>query len=234
MANAILAMLTAEDRELLAPLLEQVTLRKGEVLHEPLQPVPYSYFLDSGLSSEIATNSGGERVEVGCVGSEGFSGVSLVLGVSSTAHRAFMQSDGVAQRIAAADLAKALLASRSLHMLLLRFMHVFIVQVAATGLANARYDINQRLARWLLMAHDRLRTEDLPLTHDFLSSMLGVRRSGVTDAIHVLEGNHVIRGGRGLITIRNRHELERIAGHSYGVPEAEYRRVLGRGFGLNS
>jgi CRP-like cAMP-binding protein len=100
-----------------------------------------------------------------------------------------------------------------------------MIQVAATALTNGRYEIGQRLARWLLMCQDRL-GDQLPLTHDFLALMLGVRRPGVTSAMHVLEGEQLIYAERGLIRIRSRQRLEEYAGAAYGVPEAEYRRLI--------
>jgi hypothetical protein len=110
--------------------------------------------------------------------------------------------------------------------LLLRYVHVFMIQIAATALADGRYNIEQRTARWLLMSHDRLRVDELTLTHDFLSLMLGVRWSSVTNALHTVEGEGAIKASRSLITVRSRQKLERLAGASYGLPEAEYERVL--------
>lgn len=111
--------------------------------------------------------------------------------------------------------------------LLLRYVHVFMMQVAATALADGRYNVEQRTARWLLMAHDRLENDELPLTHDFLALMLGVRRSSVTNALHVVEGSRAIKASRSLIVVRDRDKLERLPGASYGLPESEYQRVLG-------
>jgi CRP-like cAMP-binding protein len=104
------------------------------------------------------------------------------------------------------------------------------LQLAHSALANARYNIPERLARWLLMSHDRLEGNDLPLTHEFLALMLGVRRSGVTGELHVLEGSHAIRATRGNVHIRDRSKLEDIAGGCYGLPEREYERLLGFSF----
>ena len=109
--------------------------------------------------------------------------------------------------------------------ILLRFAHVFMIQIASTTLADGRYGVEKRLARWLLMCQDRL-GESLPLTHDFLALMLGVRRPSVTDALHTLEGKLLIRSERSLVTIRNRAGLTELAGSSYGLPEAEYRRLI--------
>jgi CRP-like cAMP-binding protein len=109
----------------------------------------------------------------------------------------------------------------------LRYVEAFQVQVAHTALSHGSYTIEERLARWLLMCHDRLDGDDLPLVHEFLALMLGVRRSGVTLALQILEGAGVIHAKRGLITVHDRAKLQEIAGGSYGVPEVEYRRLIG-------
>jgi CRP-like cAMP-binding protein len=118
-------------------------------------------------------------------------------------------------------------ASPSLKALLLRWVQVLMIQTAQSALANGRYTIQERLARWLLMCHDRLDGDDLPLTHEFLSLMLGVRRSGVTEALHVLEGVKIVRTSRGRIHILDREKLEEIAGDCYGLSEAEYAKLIG-------
>jgi hypothetical protein len=110
---------------------------------------------------------------------------------------------------------------------LLRYVHVFDVQVAHTALSHGSYGLEARLARWLLMCHDRLDGNDLPLVHEFLALMLGVRRAGVTETMHLLEGVHAIKATRGLITVLDRDKLEEAAGESYGVPEAELEKLIG-------
>lgn len=225
--NQLLRSMSAGDNERLRPHLEHVFLRQGQILHDVMQPIEFIHFIESGLSSEIATNSEGQRIEVGCVGQEGFTGLSAVLGVRQAPHRSFMETDGSALRITPDALLEVAVGSTSIMPILLRYVHVFMVQIAATALADGRYGVEQRTARWLLMSHDRMQGDELPLTHEFLSLMLGVRRSSVTDALHVLEGSGTIKATRGLITVRDREKLEQIAGASYGVPEAEYRRVIG-------
>jgi CRP-like cAMP-binding protein len=111
--------------------------------------------------------------------------------------------------------------------LLLKFAQVFMVQTAHTAIANARAHIDQRLARWILMAHDRIRDNTLPLKHEFLALMLGVRRAGVTEALQSLRRQKLIDTGRNQIVVRNRKGIERMARGSYGVPEKEYRRLIG-------
>jgi CRP-like cAMP-binding protein len=110
---------------------------------------------------------------------------------------------------------------------LLRYVQFLMTQTAQTAYANASFGVESRLARWILMTHDRLKRDDLPLTHEFMSMMLGTRRSSVTTATHVLEGNGLIRATRGVITVRDREKLEELAGDAYGLAEAEYERLFG-------
>lgn len=141
-------------------------------------------------------------------------------------HSTYIQVAGEAQRIKAKELRNAMSASGTLHGLLLKFVQVFMVQTAHTAIANARAHIDQRLARWILMAHDRTGDNALPLTHEFLALMLGVRRAGVTEALQSLKRQKLIHTGRNEITVLNRKLIERMAGNSYGVPEKEYRRLI--------
>ena len=119
--------------------------------------------------------------------------------------------------------------SRSLHDLFLKYVQAFMAQTAHTAMANACAKLPERLARWLLMAHDRIPGDRLALTHEFLALMLAVRRAGVTEAVHDLESRDLIEASRGEIMVCIRKGLEKIAGPFYGAPEAEYRRLLHRG-----
>jgi CRP-like cAMP-binding protein len=123
-------------------------------------------------------------------------------------------------------LSSALETSATLRTLLLRYSQAFSIQVAFTALCNGRYTIEERLSRWLLMCHDRVDGDTIPVTHDFLALMLGVRRAGVTIALQILEGDHILKATRGRIEIRDRAELLQTAGGSYGLPEAEYERLM--------
>ena len=134
---------------------------------------------------------------------------------------------GEARWIKADLLRKAMRASESLHVVLLKYVQVFMVQTAHTAIANARAQIDRRLARWILMAHDRTGDKTLALTHEFLALMLGVRRPGVTEALQSLKRLKLIDTGRNKIVVLNRNGIEKAAGHSYGVPEKEYRRLIG-------
>lgn len=224
--NVLLDMLSASDRSLLDPVLEHVTLKVRQPLFGSYEPIEHVHFFLSGLSSEIATANDRDRVEVGCVGREGLSGHSVLLGVGSSPHHAFVQVKGSALRIRSEDLRQAMDASSSLRDLLLRYVHTFMIQIASSALSDARFTIEQRLARWLLMSQDRV-GNPIALTHDFLSLMMGVRRSGVTDAMHVLEGDRLIKAERGIITILEGEQLLERAGGSYGVAEREYERIMG-------
>jgi CRP-like cAMP-binding protein len=223
--NRLLASLSAEDFERVQAHLEPFTFELREHLFWAEKAITHVTFPESGIASVVADTAEG-RFEVGMVGSEGLAGMAIVLGVDRSPHTCMVQAAGEAFRIGAAELQAAMDASGRLRALLLRFVHTFIVQISQTAFANAGYSVEERLARWLLMTHDRLEQDDMPLTHEFLSVMLGSRRPGVTLAVQMLEGAGVIRARRGRITMRDRGKLEQIAGHSYGLAEKEYSSVF--------
>jgi CRP-like cAMP-binding protein len=165
-------------------------------------------------------------VEVGLIGREGMTGSAIVLGSDRVPHETYVQVAGEGERISRVRLGEAVKASEPLRMLLLRYVQVFMVQTAQTAVANARGRLDARLARWILMAHDRVRDETLPLTHEFLALMVGVRRAGVTGTLHSLVNQKLIYTGMGKVILRDRKGLERTAGDLYGVPEAEFRRLF--------
>jgi CRP-like cAMP-binding protein len=224
--NGLLNLLTDADLDLLLPHLERVTLNASEVCIEPFIPIDYAYFLESGLSSSVFPDEHNGNSEVGVQGYEGLIGVPVLLGADRSPQRVFMQVGGTARRILTSQLRTAMDQSPRLRELLLRYAHVFLIQAAHTAHVNARFSLPHRLARWLLMAADRLGPQ-LSLTHEYVAYMLGVRRSGVTDGLHILEGKNLVWANRGLITIRDRPGLEAHAGMSYGVAEAEYGRLIG-------
>ncbi|WP_159979165.1 MULTISPECIES: Crp/Fnr family transcriptional regulator [unclassified Novosphingobium] len=172
-------------------------------------------------------SAGVQSIEVGISGRDGVIGMPLVLDSDRSPHRVFMQVGGEGFRIAAEPLQDAIDQSPSLRKLLLRYVQAFSVQQAYTALSNAIHTIEERLARWLLMTHDRQDSDDIALTHEFMSLMLAVRRPSVTIALHSLEGLGFIKASRGLVVIRSRNDLEEFAGMAYGIPEAEYKRLIG-------
>ncbi|MBW9064536.1 Crp/Fnr family transcriptional regulator [Rhizobium herbae] len=206
--------------------MERIDLALKDVLVEANQMTSHVCFIESGLASVIAESSDAETVEVGHVGREGMTGYHVLLMTETSMHRTFMQTAGSGIKVPVHALRAVFAEHPAVRDMLLRYVQCCETQLAHLALANARYSMHERLARWLLMCHDRLDGDDLPLTHEFLSLMLGVRRSGVTDQLHILEGLHAIRATRGNIRIVNRAKLEDIAGGSYGLPEAEYRRLI--------
>jgi len=224
--NRLLTSLSPADLSLLRKLSKPVDLPVDTVLEEPNQPIQSVYFLESGIASVVAGD--GARIEVGLIGREGMSGLSIVMGDDRSVNSTFMQGGGAGFRIGAKEFGRVLHKSGTLRLSLLRYAQVFTTQVAQTAVANGRGKLEARLARWLLMAHDRFSHEAFPFTHRFLALMLGVRRPGVTVALHFLEGYGLIRATRGLINVIDRKGLEAHADPSYGVPEAEYERLIGR------
>ena len=224
-SNRLLAALSPADFKLLN--LQSVPLRLRQDLERPNRPIDDVYFPHIGFASVVAIQSKTVQVEVGLIGCEGMSGTCVVLGNDRSPHSTYIQAEGEGQRITVTDLREAMQASGSLRTLLLRYVQVFMVQTAHTAIANARATIDVRLARWLLMAQDRVRDNKLPMTHEFLALMLGVRRAGVTEALQSLVREKLITTERGVVVILNRKGLERTAGDAYGTPEAEFRRLIG-------
>lgn len=226
--NRILLSIPPENLDRIRDRLEVVDLPLRTCLVEPDKETEFVYFLEEGLASVVATSKDEhERIEIGHLGFEGFSGFHIVLGVDRTPTQTFMQVEGRGLRMTSAHLSEAIANDEVLRSRLLRYIHTYHLQLAYSALANGRYTIPERLARWLLMCHDRLGTEEMHLTHEFLALMLGVRRSGVTNEIHILEGVHAIKATRGTIRILDRDKLEELASGSYGVPEEEYDRLMG-------
>jgi CRP-like cAMP-binding protein len=225
--NRLLQALPQSNLDQLLPEFERVDVHKGDVLWSVEQPLEFAYFPESGLSSNLAVTSEGRRVEVGCFGYEGMVSTATVLGSDRAAHEVLVQVGGPWLRIRVEALRSAIRSSPPLHDLLLRYAHVFTMSVSQTAMSNGAAKIEERLARWILMSHDRLEGDELPLTHDFLALMLATRRSSVTLATQVLEGYGAIRAKRALIIVRDRGMLCDLAGRSYGPAEAEYERLIG-------
>jgi CRP-like cAMP-binding protein len=225
--NHILTSLTPADYGLIGAHLEHVELPFRYPLEAPHRPIEYVYFPEAGLVSVVAQGGRDHDIEVGVIGFDGMTGTSVLLGADRTPNSLYMQIAGRGKRIAVDRLIQAVAASPSLNKALLLFVQAFMVQASQTALANGRGKLETRLARWLLMAHDRLNSNDLALTHEYLSVMLGVRRPGVTVALQKLEGSGFIGTGRGVITVKNRAGLEAIAEGIYGTAEGEQERLTG-------
>jgi CRP-like cAMP-binding protein len=226
-SNLLLASLTADHREALAVNLKWVDLDFKEVLCKPGDRNCPAYFPVQGICSIISVTSDSVEIETGLIGREGFIGTWMILYADRCPYEVVVQGKGRALRISRAKLLEIFEAVPQVRMALLRFVHTFNIQTAHTALANGYCTIEERLARWILMSQDRLVSIDMPITHDFLSKMLAVRRSGVTDALHILEGKNAIRSTRGNVHITDRSALKVIAKGAYGYPEAEYERLIG-------
>ena len=226
--NRLLKALPADDFNLLEPSLQPMPAPLRHVMFEAHKPIEHVYFPESGFASVTMPSTTGP-IELGMIGREGLVGASpILLGVDRSPHDCFTQMAGDVLRISVADLKQAIGRSPGLGAVLLRFVQSFLVQIAQTAFANAAYTIEIRLARWLLMCHDRGQDDELGVTHEFLAMMLGVRRPGVTLATQTLEGNLLIRASRGRIVVLDRPGLEALAGESYGIAEAEYLRLIER------
>jgi CRP-like cAMP-binding protein len=225
--NRLLRALSPADIELLTPHLRLVTLKLRQELEQPDRPIRRVYFMEQGIASVVAVSMGRHRVETGLIGPEGMTGLMVLLGNHRSPNQTFIQAAGTALSIEADALRAALEKSESMLRMLLKYAQVFLIQTAQTAVANARLTLEGRLARWLLMTQDRIGQNKVPMTHEFLSVMLGVRRAGVTEALHVLEGKHAIRAMRGEIAILDRKIIEKCAGALYGLPEGEYERLFG-------
>lgn len=222
--NGLLAAMSSANLALISPKLEPLTLKTRQMLEPANKPIKHNYFLASGLASVIAIGKDGKRVEVGIIGREGMTGLPVVLGNDRSPNETFVQVEGSGARIAADDLRQAMRKSASLSRVLLNFVNAFLIQTSQTALSNATGTLEERLARWLLMAQDRLDGNEVPLTHEFLSLMLGVRRAGVTGGLNNLHRKGVIRLSRGRIEVADRDGLIKSANGTYGIPEAMARK----------
>lgn len=225
--NFLLARLSDADRNRLTPHLSLVKMTPRMPLIGPGEPIERCYFFESGVASVISTTPDGRQAEIGIIGREGMVDVAAVMGGKRTPLEVFVQMPGAAYAVPTAEVARLTDDSRDFRRLLLGFAHSFLIQVSQTALATVTLNIQDRLARWLLMSCDRSESDSFPITHEFLSLMLGVRRAGVTDAIGALADAGFITTTRGRITILNRAALEKRVGDSYGIPEANYRELVG-------
>jgi CRP-like cAMP-binding protein len=213
--NRLLSKLSEADLALLQPHLTRVDLTIRQRI-EPLdQDITHVYFVETGIVSVVAHSGDHNSIEAGLIGREGVTGIAIIMGNHRSPHEAFVQLEGRAHCIDAAPFRAAFAQSETLRTLLLRYVHIFNIQIAHTALANGRAKIEERLARWLLMVHDRIDGDEATLTHEFIAMMLGVRRPGVTDALHELEGKGLIRSLRGVVRIVDREGLEALASGTY-------------------
>ncbi len=225
--NRLLAALPAAEFASLALGLTRVTLEFGQSLHRAGDVIDYVFFPESGFISVMVVLADGHAIEIGLIGLEGAAGISVALGATTSHSETTCQTGGSAWRISAGDLTSAFARSPHVRDLILRYVEAFSIQVAQTAACNGHHELGQRLARWLLGAHDRSDREELSLTQDLIAVMLGVRRSTVSVAAGQLQKAGLIRYQHGRITIVDRVGLENAACECYEAVRGEYRRLFG-------
>ncbi len=215
--NVILLSLPADEFNLLRPHLEPVELPHSFILNEAGDKIQFAYFLNEGMTSLVVVTHDGQSVEVGLVGREGMVGIPIAVGLQRGSFRAITQIPGSGLRIKSEVLEESLRSTPDLRLRLGRYVLVHGLQVGQVAACNRLHEIEQRLARWLLMCQDRVDSPTLRLTHEFLAQMLGTGRPSVSLAIGILEQNGMIENVRGTVTIISRKQLEEAACECYGV-----------------
>jgi CRP-like cAMP-binding protein len=227
--NYLLAALPADEFARVKSKLEPVCFKLGEVLYESGDRMDYVYFPTTAVISMLYIMENGATAEIGIVGNDGLIGVSLFMGGDTTTSRAIIQGAGGAVRMTAKDMKAEFARGNMFQNLLLRYTQALLTQISQTAVCNRLHAVEQQLCRWLLISHDRLTSDDLVMTHDLISNMLGVRREGVTLAARKLAKRKLIKNVRGTITIVDRLGLEEASCECYKVVNNEYNRLLGRG-----
>lgn len=222
--NIILHSLPRSERARVFSSLEFVRLRLHQVLHETGEVIKSGYFLNDGMSSVLTVQPDGESVEVGLIGKEGFVGLPVIFGFKTSALRIITQGDGTAYRIEVGILRSLLPECPALEHQLQRYSMLLGIQSTQLAACNRLHDVEERLARWLLMSHERIGGKTLPLTQEFLSQMLGTRRSTVSVAASLLQKAGMIAYTRGNVTILNKTKLEEAACDCYEMIREQRNR----------
>ena len=219
--NLLLKALWSSLSAHLKPHLTKVSLERDMVLGRAGEGVEHAYFVESGLVSMRSAS-----IDIGAVGCEGMTGICLATGVDRSPYGYEVQISGTGYRMDSGTFMRLFDTQPLFRKIMLLYTQTMIVQIAEHAICNAKQSLQVRVARWLLLCHDRIGQAEINITHACLAAALSVRRAGVTDALHVLEGMHAIYSRRGSITIRDRNRLIAAAQTSYGTAEAEYRRLL--------
>jgi CRP-like cAMP-binding protein len=224
--NGLLAALSPEDVERFFSNLQPVSFLIGNVIYEVGAPLEDVYFIEQGVASVLTYLTNGSMIEVGMIGREGMVGVPVLLGDETSVQRVIVQVPGTALRMKAAPCKTAFDESAAVRSVLLRFTAAILNMSAQTAACNRAHSMKQRCARWLLMSSDRIQSDVVPMTHEFLSSMLGVRRTGVTAIAGELQRSGLIRYHRGQVTIVDRAGLEAAACECYRIDRARFEQRL--------
>ncbi len=225
--NRLLGRLTKGEYQRLLPRLEHVTLKFKQVLYELRAPIDYVYFPDRSVASALTVMRDGGGIEVGTIGGEGMVGAAALVGVRDSTNRVIVQIANGALRMDVRALLEVGRREGPLRTLLLNYHAAFLAQVSQSVACNGLHPIQQRCCRWLLMTQDRVGSDVIPLTHEFLAMMLGVWRPGVTEVLQSLRGQGLLKYSRGKITILDRQGMEAAACECYQSVEDEYARLMG-------
>lgn len=224
--NRILAALPPVERERVYPLLELVQMPLGKVLYESGSRLDHVYFPATAIVSLLYVMADGASAEIAVVGNDGMVGVALFMGGETTPSRAVVQSAGVAYRLAGKVLKEEFRRGGTMQHLLLRYTQALLTQMAQTAVCNRHHSVDQQLCRWLLLSLDRLASNELRMTQELISNMLGVRREGVTEAAGKLQAAGIIRYSRGHIVVLDRPALEAQSCECYAVVRRECDRLM--------
>lgn len=226
--NRLLSYLPAAELAQLLPELHAINWSMRQSLYEVANPIEQVYFVERGLASVVVIMTDGSMSEVGMIGSEGMLDASVLLGAENSAQQAIVQVPGAALRMNAAICKAAFDRLPIFRAEVLRFVGAFLGLSAQTAACNRLHEAKQRCARWLLMASDRIESDTIPMTHEFLASMLGIRRTGVTAIARDLQRAKLIQYQHGRITITDRHSLKAAACECYSVDHQRLRQLLSR------
>ncbi|MGI9166551.1 MAG: Crp/Fnr family transcriptional regulator [Pyrinomonadaceae bacterium] len=215
--NRLLAALPPKEYQRLLPELEHVVLEFGKILYEPGDTVRHVYFPNDSIISLLSTVAKRSTLEVGIVGNDGMAGISVFMGVDTSRTRALVQGPGTAARMRSAALRRESRQPGMLPRLLQRYSHSLLTQISQSAACNRFHTVDARLARWLLMTHDRVRSDEFPITQQFMSDMVGVRREGVNKAVGALQRSKLISSSRSSIRVLNRRGLESVSCVCYGI-----------------
>ena len=225
--NRLLGLLPPRDYARLRPHLQRIPLTYRQALYRAHEPIGFVHFIETGVGSLVTTMTNGEPAEVGTIGNEGMVGLPLVWGDDRARTSVYVQVPGAGLRMKASLFKRELARSAWMRTVMLRYGHAFFNQVAQSAACNHFHFIQQRCCRWLLMTHDRMQSDQFPLTQELLATMLGVQRTGVTAAAGGLQRAGLIRYKRGNVTIVDRCGLERRSCECYRVSKMEFDRLLG-------
>ncbi|MDX1945037.1 MAG: Crp/Fnr family transcriptional regulator [Pirellulaceae bacterium] len=224
--NCLLANLPAAEWQRLRPELNLVPLAARQVIQEPHRPVVEAYFVEQGLISAVNVLDDGSQIEVATVGNEGMTGLAIVTGSETVEQRYFVQIEGLAYLATAPVLLAAATEGTALRRLLHRYSAAFLGQVMQSVACNGLHSVQQRCCRWLLRCLDRSSATEIPVTHESLAQMLGVRRASVTDVLRPLQAEGLIQHRRGVVSVLDRPRLERAACECQQAISRQFDRLI--------